>query len=148
MLFGALTVITNTHPKLQGHKYRSMRTSVFLATGMSVVAPLIHGISIFGLDLMNKKAFSYTLVAKIGCLLPGTTLYAVSLPFFNTRESLILIQKIRKTRFPESVWPGKFDMCSSHSFMHILVVCAAFIQMIGYLEAFDYAYSEITCSAS
>ena len=116
--------------------------------GSSVVVPLIHGISIFGLKLMNKKAFTYTLIAKIGCLLPGTTLYAVSLPFFNTRESLILIQKIRKTRFPERVWPGKFDMCSSHSFMHILVVCAAFIQMIGYLEAFDYAYSEITCSAS
>jgi adiponectin receptor len=88
VIFGALTVITNTHPKLQGHKYRSMRTSVFAATGMSVVAPLIHGISIFGLDLMNKKAFSYTLVAKIGCLLPGTALYAVSFPFSDTRENL------------------------------------------------------------
>lgn len=32
--------------------------------------------------------------------------------------------------------------------MHILVVCAAVIQMIGYLEAFDYAYSHITCSVS
>jgi len=148
VIFGALTVITNTHAKLQGHKYRSMRTLVFVATGMSVVAPLIHGTSIFGLDLMNKKAFSYTLVAKIGCLLPGTALYAVSSPFSNARQNLILIQTIRKTRFPESVWPGKFDMCSSHSFMHILVVCAASIQMIGYLEAFDYAYSESTCSAS
>ena len=81
MIFGALTVITNIHPKLQGHKYRSMRTSAFVATGMSVVAPLIHGTSIFGLNLMNKKAFTYTLVAKIGCLLPGTALYAVILPF-------------------------------------------------------------------
>lgn len=74
----------NTHPKLQGHKYRSMRTSAFVATGMSVVAPLVHGISVFGLDLMNKKAFTYTLVAKIGCLLSGTVLYAVSLPFSHT----------------------------------------------------------------
>jgi adiponectin receptor len=48
-------------------------------------------------------------------------------------------------RFPESWWPGKFDMCSSHSFMHMLVVSAAVIQMIGYLEAFDYTYSSITC---
>jgi hypothetical protein len=32
--------------------------------------------------------------------------------------------------------------------MDILVVRAAVIQMIGYLEAFDYAYSYITCSAS
>ncbi|EGX95513.1 hemolysin-III channel protein Izh2 [Cordyceps militaris CM01] len=28
---------------------------------------------------------------------------------------------LRKMRFPESWWPGKFDMFSSHSFMHILV---------------------------
>ena len=55
-----------------------------MATGMSVVAPLVHGISVFGLDLMNKKAFTYTLVAKIGCLLSGTVLYAVSLPFSHT----------------------------------------------------------------
>jgi hypothetical protein len=56
-----------------------MRTLAFVATGMSVVVPLIHGLSIFGLDLMKKKAFTYTMVAKIGCLLPGTALYAVSL---------------------------------------------------------------------
>lgn len=116
---------------------------------MSVMAPLIHGLDIFGLDLMNKKAFTYTVVAKVGCLLSGTALYTVSLPLCPDRgEKLILTQVIRKMRFPESRWPGKFDMCSSHSFMHILVVCAAVIQMIGYLEAFDYAYSKITCSAS
>lgn len=148
MIFGALTVIVNIHPKLQGHKYRSMRTSAFVATGMSVVAPLIHGLSIFGLNLMNRKAFTYTLVAKIGCLLSGTVLYAVSLSFFHTGENLILIHMVRKMKFPESRWPGKFDMCSSHSFMHFLVVCAAVVQIIGYLEAFDYAYSGITCSAS
>ncbi|CAH0024523.1 unnamed protein product [Clonostachys rhizophaga] len=127
-VIGASTIITNINPKLQSHKYRSKRTLAFVATGISVVAPLIHGLDIFGLDLMSKKAFTCTIVAKIGCLLSGTSLYAI--------------------RFPESWWPGKFDMCSSHSFMHILVVCAAIIQMIGYLEAFDYAYSNITCPAS
>ncbi|KAK7219202.1 hypothetical protein V2G26_007205 [Clonostachys chloroleuca] len=127
-VIGASTIITNINPKLQSHKYRYKRTLAFVATGISVVAPLIHGLDVFGLDLMNKKAFTWTIVAKIGCLLSGTALYAI--------------------RFPESWWPGKFDMCSSHSFMHILVVCAAIIQMIGYLEAFDYAYSNITCPAS
>lgn len=67
-----------------------MRTLAFVATGMSVVAPLIHGLDIFGLDLMNKKAFTYTMVAKIGCLLSGTALYAVSLPFSYIGEKLIL----------------------------------------------------------
>jgi adiponectin receptor len=32
--------------------------------------------------------------------------------------------------------------------MHILVVCAAVVQIIGYLKAFDYAYSNISCSVS
>jgi hypothetical protein len=48
---------------------------------MSVVVPLIHGLNMFGLDLMKKKAFTYTVVAKIGCLLSGTALYVVSLAF-------------------------------------------------------------------
>jgi adiponectin receptor len=56
-----------------------MRTLAFVMAGSSVVVPLIHGFSIFGLELMNKKAFTYTLIAKTGCLLPGTALYAVSL---------------------------------------------------------------------
>ncbi|KAF3389975.1 hypothetical protein DPV78_011728, partial [Talaromyces pinophilus] len=76
-IFGTLTIIMNVHPKLQSHKYCSMRTLAFVVTGMSVVAPLIHGLDIFGLDLMNKKAFTYTMVAKIGCLLSGTALYAM-----------------------------------------------------------------------
>jgi hypothetical protein len=61
-----------------------------VATGISVVAPLIHGLDIFGLDLMNKKAFTYTIVAKIGCLLSGTALYAVSLLFFLYRRKIDL----------------------------------------------------------
>jgi len=115
---------------------------------MYVLAPLIHGIRIFGLDLMKKKAFTYTLVAKIGCLLPGTVLYAVSLPLSHIGKNMILIHTIRKMRFPESRWPERFDMCGSHSLMHILVVFAAVIQMKGYLEAFNYIYSGTTCSAS
>lgn len=91
-----------------------MRTLAFVATGMSVVAPLIHGLDIFGLDLMNKKAFTYTMVAKVGCLLSGTGLYAVSLPFYpyrrkidpNTRDSKdevsrkLVAWKIRHVQLP------------------------------------------------
>ncbi|KAJ3494919.1 hypothetical protein NLG97_g3764 [Lecanicillium saksenae] len=128
VVLGALTIVTNIHPKLQGHRYRFMRAMAFVATVLSVAAPLIHGLKIFGLDLMNKKAFSYTMVAKLGCLLSGTTVYAM--------------------RIPERWWPGKFDMCNSHSFMHMFVVSAAVVQMIGYLEAFDYAYLHITCPIS
>lgn len=85
MGLGALVIIASVHPSLQSHKYRSLRTATFVALGMSAVAPLIHGLKIFGLDLMNKKAFTYTLWAKIGCLLTGTALYVVS-PRFCLHE--------------------------------------------------------------
>lgn len=65
-----------------------MRTLAFVATGMSVMAPLIHGLELFGLDLMNKKAFTYTMVAKVGCLLSGTALYAVSLLLCSNRRRI------------------------------------------------------------
>ena len=42
-----------------------------------------------------------------------------------------------KTRFPESRFPGKFDLSGSHSIFHVLVVCAAVVQFVGYLDAFD-----------
>lgn len=103
-----------------------MRTLAFVATGMSVVAPLIHGLDIFGLDLMNKKAFTYTMVAKIGCLLSGTALYAVSLPFCpyrrkidpNTRDSKdevsrkLVAWKIRHVQLPLiHAHPGGLRRC-------------------------------------
>jgi hypothetical protein len=59
---------------------------MFVATGLSGVAPLIHGLVVFGISEMMRKAFPYTM-AKAGCLLSGTLFYAVSLNNFAlTRE--------------------------------------------------------------
>jgi adiponectin receptor len=66
------------HPKFQGAKYRTFRALMFVATGMCGVAPLIHGLKVFGMSGMMSKAFPYTM-AKTGCLLSGTWFYAVSL---------------------------------------------------------------------
>lgn len=60
-----------------------MRTLAFVATGFFVVVPVINGLVLFGLELMNEKAFTYTLIAKMGCLLPGTAVYVVSLHFMR-----------------------------------------------------------------
>lgn len=119
---------------------------MFVATGLSGVAPLIHGLSVFGMSQMMRKAFPYTL-AKAGCLLSGTLFYAVSLPVSHTRDKLTLTYVVLKTRFPESRYPGKFDLWGSHAIFHILVVCAAVVQLMGYLDAFDYAHANLTCSS-
>ena len=141
-----MTIFITTHPKFQGAKYRLVRALMFVATGLSGVAPLIHGLITFGMSRIMRKAFPYTL-AKAGCLLSGTAFYAVSLLISHVREKLTLTYVVLKTRFPESRYPGKFDLWGSHSIFHVLVVCAAVVQLMGYLDAFDYAHANLTCSS-
>ncbi|KAK4188111.1 hemolysin-III related-domain-containing protein [Podospora australis] len=125
-IFGTLTILMTLHAKFQGQRYRLVRALMFVATGLCGVAPLIHGLILFGKSqMMMTKALPYTL-AKAGCLLSGTGFYA--------------------TRFPESRYPGKFDLWGSHSIFHVLVVCAAVVQLMGYLDAFDYAQANLACS--
>lgn len=66
---------------------------MFVATSLCGVVPLIHGIKVFGMSQMIKKAFPHTM-AKAGCLLSGTTFYAVSLPNLYIREKKDLTQVI------------------------------------------------------
>ncbi|KAI1071374.1 hypothetical protein LB507_011670 [Fusarium sp. FIESC RH6] len=123
-----LTALATLHPKFQGPRYRLFQASAFVAAGLSGVAPLIHGINMFGMPQMMRKAFPYTL-AKAVCLLSGALFYA----------------PLPKTRFPERRYPGCFDLWGSHFIFHVLVVCAAVVQLIGYLDAFDYAHAHLTC---
>ncbi|KAK0651766.1 hemolysin-III family protein [Cercophora newfieldiana] len=39
-----------------------------------------------------------------------------------------------------------FDLWGSHSIFHVLVVCAAVIQLMGYLDAYDSAHANLICS--
>ncbi|KAH7230894.1 hemolysin-III family protein [Fusarium tricinctum] len=50
-------------------------------------------------------------------------------------------------RFLKSRYPSKFDLWGSHWIFRILVVCAAIVQLMGYLDAFDYAQANLTCSS-
>lgn len=69
--------------KFQGQKYRLFRALTFMMTGLSGVAPLIHGLKVFGMAQMMRKAFLYTLV-KAGCLLTGASFYAANTPIPKT----------------------------------------------------------------
>lgn len=67
-----------------------------------------------------------------------------SLPLSST-QSKRETDTILKTRFPESRYPGNFDLWGSHAIFHISVVCAAVVQLTGYLNAFGYAQANIGC---
>ena len=88
------------HPKFQGTKYRSFRALIFVATGLFGLAPLIHGLNVFGILEMMRKAFPYTL-AKAGCLLSGTSFYAVSPIVSHTWKKSTLTHMVLRLGFPK-----------------------------------------------
>ncbi|KAH8129736.1 hypothetical protein FP744_10004487 [Trichoderma asperellum] len=127
-VLGSLTIFIMVNPYFQGKKFRAFRALAFVGTGLSGFAPLIHGIKMFGWSQMMKQSGMPYYLAEAGCLLLGALIYV--------------------TKFPESRFPGKFDIYgSSHQLFHILVVLATVTQLIGILDAFDYNYSNRTCSS-
>ncbi|KAI3339576.1 mPR-like GPCR protein [Ustulina deusta] len=124
---GVLSIIIMVAPCFQGPKWRTFRLVVFVVTGLSGFAPIIHGIHMFGFAQMVKQSGLPYYFAEGGLFLIGAVTYA--------------------SRFPERIKPGTFDVFgSSHQIFHVLVVIATLIHLIGVLEAFDYNYHNRQCS--
>jgi adiponectin receptor len=51
-----LTGFVVVHPRLQSQKWRLLRLSTFVATGLSAFAPIIHAASIFPYDQLDQQA--------------------------------------------------------------------------------------------
>ncbi|KAL7940022.1 mPR-typeG-protein-coupled receptor [Trichoderma barbatum] len=149
-VLGSLTIFIMLNPNFDGKKFRVFRALAFVGTGLSSFAPLIHGVKMFGFSqMMAQSGMPYYLIEG-GFLLLGALVYVVSIRVSCMMEihSKYLCAMSLQTKFPESRYPGKFDIYgSSHQLFHILVVFATATQMNGILDAFDYNYINRTCSS-
>ncbi|GAP90837.1 putative mPR-like GPCR protein [Rosellinia necatrix] len=124
---GAVSIAIMILPYFQGPRWRTFRLVVFVVTGLSGFAPIIHGIHMFGFTQMAKQSGLPYYLAEGGLFLIGAITYAC--------------------RFPECIKPGTFDIFgSSHQIFHILVVIATLVHLVGVLQAFDYNYHHRQCS--
>ncbi|KAI1660414.1 HlyIII-domain-containing protein [Daldinia decipiens] len=122
----AISIIIVLAPTFQGPKWRTLRLLTFVCTGFSGLAPIIHGIVMFGFAQMMKQSGLPYYLAEGGLFLIGAIVYA--------------------TRFPESISPGLFDIYgSSHQIFHVLVVLATGVHLAGVLDALDYNYYNRQC---
>ncbi|KAF9238451.1 hypothetical protein DTO006G1_9196 [Penicillium roqueforti] len=123
---GFLTGFVVVHPRLQSQKWRLLRLSTFVATGLSAFAPIIHAASIFPYDQLDQQAgLRYYYLEGLAIVI-GVLFYA--------------------THFPESWKPGSFDIWgSSHQIFHIAVVIGATIHLYGILVAFQWNYENQRC---
>ena len=114
------------NPAYQSRQYRLFRLSVFVMTGLSAFAPIIHASSLFPLEQLHKQSGLPYYYAEGGLILMGALIYG--------------------TRFPEKLRPGKFDIWgSSHQIFHLLVVLATCVHLVGVLNAFAWNFENRRC---
>ncbi|KAI1100763.1 mPR-like GPCR protein [Jackrogersella minutella] len=122
----AISIVIVLAPTFQGPRWRTLRLLTFVCTGLSGLAPIIHGICMFGFAQMMKQSGLPYYLAEGGLFLLGAIVYA--------------------TRFPESISPGNFDIYgSSHQIFHVLVVVATVVHLAGIIDALDYNYYHRQC---
>ncbi|KAI0009663.1 hemolysin-III related-domain-containing protein [Xylariaceae sp. FL0662B] len=122
----AVSVVVVLAPALQGPRWRTLRLLAFVCTGLSGLAPIVHGVVFFGFAQMMRQSGLPYYLAEGGLFLLGAVVYA--------------------TRFPESLSPGTFDIYgASHQIFHVLVVLATVVHLVGVLDAFDYNYHHRRC---
>jgi len=119
-----LSVITSVlvmHPKLQGLEWRSYRAWAFVITGLSGFAPIGHGLFKYGWSQMWVRS---------------------GMPFWFLEGVIYIVGAIfYVSRFPETKWPGKYDIWgSSHQIFHVLVVIAAATHFSGVWSAYAWNY--------
>jgi len=89
-------------------EYRQMRGILFMSMGLAVVIPVIHLLIAHGVKDSFKKLY-------IGHLILIGAIYICGAVFYTTR-------------FPEQLYPGRFDLIgSSHNLLHICVILATAI---------------------
>ncbi|KAJ5759046.1 hemolysin-III channel protein Izh2 [Penicillium odoratum] len=125
-ILGASSLMVLVNPRFQGLQWRTFRVGTFMAMGLSGIAPLVHGVAVFGFSQMMRQSGAPFYIAEGVLLGLGAVVYTA--------------------RVPESFGPGKFDIFgSSHQIFHVLVVLATVLQFAGILWAYDYNYYNRVC---
>jgi adiponectin receptor len=109
---GSAAAYTVLAQKFSSPAYRPIRTSVFIALGLSAIFPVTHILAMYGHETVSRTMGLHYLVA-------GGILYIVGACMYMAR-------------IPERFSPGKFDLFgASHQIFHILILFAAFCHYIS-----------------
>lgn len=86
------------HPRLQSQKWRLLRLSTFIATGLSAFAPIAHAASIFPYEQLDQQAGLRFYYLEGLVIVMGVLFYAVS--YSRSREGLKQVTDFSAEPFP------------------------------------------------
>lgn len=116
VILGGAAAYTVLAQKFSSPAYRPIRTSVFIALGLSAIFPVTHILAMYGHETVSRTMGLHYLVA-------GGVLYIVGACMYMAR-------------IPERFSPGTFDIFgASHQIFHILILFAAFCHYISIRRA-------------
>ena len=122
---GSLVACISLLEIFQSDSYRVFRAGFFVAFAICAVFPLFHAIALYA--PLRSRNFTNIILYELlmGALyLGGAFIYAI--------------------QFPESKYPGKFDLFfNSHQMFHVMIVFAAYAHYAAVLEAIDWRYGSI-----
>jgi adiponectin receptor len=96
---------------------------MYTALGVSATIPVVHGILIHGWRIQNQRTSLVYIFLTAGMDLVAAVLYS--------------------TRFPERWYPIRFDIYGhSHQLLHVIVVLAGLVYLVGLLRAVSFAHSQ------
>jgi hypothetical protein len=120
-LLCASTLVSAALPSHILHRAKRLRVLGYVGAGAFAVLPLAHAAARWGLDSDEVRRY-----ANGGGLVVVGALYLVG--------AVVYI-----SRFPEVLFPGKFDLVgASHQVWHVLVFAAAVVHYFGVVELFHW----------
>ena len=125
-VLGVTAIVLSQWERFAKPEYRTMRAGVFLSLGLSGVIPMLHTIIKNGTK-GNKLLFILVNTGRLVSFGEGQIHWLILMALLYIFGAVFYA-----TRFPECVWPGRFDLVfQSHQIFHIFVVVAALIHMYG-----------------
>ncbi|KAH8176146.1 hemolysin-III related domain-containing protein [Sarocladium implicatum] len=121
--------VMTMQPRFKDIKAKQLRGACYSAFGASSLAPIIHAVVKYGWEVQRERMglVWWGLVAVFNII--GVAAYAA--------------------KIPERFFPGRFDIIGqSHQIMHVSVVVAAMMHVMGCLGDFDYVHEHgVQCGA-
>lgn len=128
LIWGTLALFTVVQSKYATPRFRPIRAGVFVALGLSGVAPIVHGLYLTGGSSFVFSTLGYKHVLWSGIMyIFGTLLYV--------------------THIPERLSPGRFDyLGASHQLFHICVLIAALLHLVAMRHSYLFWHAIETTS--